>query len=228
MDLLASGRDSDVYAFTDGLVLRRYRDGRKAHDEAELLRKLRRRGYPVPRIESDAGPDIVMERIVGPNLAEAMQSNSIGPAAGAQLLAKLHDRLHALTHGLEDPMLHLDLHPANVLLAENGPVVIDWTNARRGPAALDIAMTALILAQVIVTPGMVSSDPTADAAAQARTPALLAAFVTAVSADYVNDLDQALSLRLHNASQSPTELALLPKAAALARSVTSPPRPTFH
>lgn len=59
-------------------------------------------------------------------------------------------------------MLHLDLHPASVLLGENGPIVIDWCNARRGPAAFDLAMTALILAQVIVTPGLVSTDPAED------------------------------------------------------------------
>lgn len=31
-------------------------------------------------------------------------------------------------------VLHLDFHPANVMLTSGGPVVIDWTNARAGPA----------------------------------------------------------------------------------------------
>ena len=43
-------------------------------------------------------------------------------------------------------MLHLDLHPANVILSPDGPVVIDWTNGARGDAAADLALTWIILA----------------------------------------------------------------------------------
>lgn len=46
--------------------------------------------------------------------------------------------------------MHLDLHPANVLLAADGPVLIDWGIARTGPATLDTAMTALTLAAAVV------------------------------------------------------------------------------
>jgi aminoglycoside phosphotransferase (APT) family kinase protein len=42
-------------------------------------------------------------------------------------------------------VLHLDLHPANVMLTGGGPVVIDWTNARVGPAGADVAMAYLIM-----------------------------------------------------------------------------------
>jgi Ser/Thr protein kinase RdoA (MazF antagonist) len=45
-------------------------------------------------------------------------------------------------------ILHLDLHPLNVISTPDGPVVIDWTNTQQGPPALDWAMSALILAQV--------------------------------------------------------------------------------
>jgi len=38
MELIASGRDSDVFAHTEGLVLRRYRDGRSAEGEAATAR----------------------------------------------------------------------------------------------------------------------------------------------------------------------------------------------
>jgi aminoglycoside phosphotransferase (APT) family kinase protein len=41
-------------------------------------------------------------------------------------------------------LLHLDLHPENVLLTPTGPVIIDWTSAARGPAELDVADTWLI------------------------------------------------------------------------------------
>jgi aminoglycoside phosphotransferase (APT) family kinase protein len=43
-------------------------------------------------------------------------------------------------------LVHLDLHPENVILSPRGPVVIDWTNARRAEEALDVAMTWVILA----------------------------------------------------------------------------------
>lgn len=51
-------------------------------------------------------------------------------------LAHLPDR-SALCHG--------DFHPANVLLAPRGPVVIDWENASAGDPAADVARSALLL-----------------------------------------------------------------------------------
>lgn len=224
MQLLASGRDADVYEYGDGLVLRRYRDGRDARTEADLLRDLGQRGYPVPRLESQAGPDIVMARVVGPTLAVAMQSHAFEPSAAGHILAELHNRLHQLTESVDDALLHLDLHPANVLLPENGPVAIDWCNAKRGSPALDLAMTALILAQVVVTPGLVSSDPAEDVAARTAAPDVLAAYTTDVSGGYVDYLDHATAIRLQDKYQSPTELALLPKAAELARAAAQASR----
>jgi aminoglycoside phosphotransferase (APT) family kinase protein len=48
--------------------------------------------------------------------------------------------------GPGDRVLHLDLHPANVMLTAAGPVVIDWTNAAAGPAGADVALADLIMA----------------------------------------------------------------------------------
>ena len=53
------------------------------------------------------------------------------------MLADLHDRLHEIAGpdwlpGMPDGgdrLLHLDLHPLNVIMSPNGPVVIDWPNA---------------------------------------------------------------------------------------------------
>ena len=42
-----------------------------------------------------------------------------------------------------EALLHLDLHPLDVILRESDPVVIDWSNAGPGPAALDVARTAV-------------------------------------------------------------------------------------
>jgi aminoglycoside phosphotransferase (APT) family kinase protein len=75
----------------------------------------------------------------------------------ARTLAELHVRLHRIPPPVEAParygppqpgdvLLHGDLHPMNVLLSAAGPVVIDWTNGGRGPGALDVADTWLVLA----------------------------------------------------------------------------------
>ena len=44
-----------------------------------------------------------------------------------------------------DRLHHGDYHPGNVLLGPRGPVVIDWTNATRGPPTADFARTSLTL-----------------------------------------------------------------------------------
>ena len=63
----------------------------------------------------------------------------------AQLLAQLHHGLHEIPFG-GGRLLHVDLHPDNVLLSSRGPVVIDWANARAGNPAFDVAMTWVICA----------------------------------------------------------------------------------
>ncbi|HYG70294.1 MAG TPA: aminoglycoside phosphotransferase family protein, partial [Anaeromyxobacteraceae bacterium] len=40
---------------------------------------------------------------------------------------------------------HGDFHPANVIMAARGPMVVDWLDAGRGDAALDAARTLLLL-----------------------------------------------------------------------------------
>jgi aminoglycoside phosphotransferase (APT) family kinase protein len=71
----------------------------------------------------------------------------------AHTLASLHHRLHDIPapDWLDAPVgngaviIHLDLHPLNVIMGRTGPVVIDWTNARRGPGDADVALTWLLL-----------------------------------------------------------------------------------
>jgi aminoglycoside phosphotransferase (APT) family kinase protein len=70
----------------------------------------------------------------------------------AHLLADLHTQLGRIPapDGLRpgpvpgDRTVHLDLHPINVLLSADGPVVIDWTNASAGTPGSDVAMTWLV------------------------------------------------------------------------------------
>jgi aminoglycoside phosphotransferase (APT) family kinase protein len=65
-------------------------------------------------------------------------------AAQAAILASLHEQLHRVPLDGES-LLHLDLHPENVLLGAEGPVLIDWTNAGSGRPEKDVALTWLIL-----------------------------------------------------------------------------------
>jgi len=42
---------------------------------------------------------------------------------------------------------HGDLHPANVILTDDGPVVVDWFDASRGDPVADVARSTILLAQ---------------------------------------------------------------------------------
>ncbi|MEV6924125.1 phosphotransferase [Dactylosporangium sp. NPDC051485] len=155
--LLASGRDADVYALDERRVLRRYRRGGDVTAEAAMMRYVSDHGYPVPRVYEADGADLVMERLEGPTMLQALGDATLDLRAGATVLADLLERLHKVrVRAATDPgtrILHLDLHPENVVMTEGGPVVIDWRNSTEGPPELDVAMTALIIAAVAVLPG---------------------------------------------------------------------------
>ncbi|MEU1551232.1 phosphotransferase [Streptomyces scabiei] len=135
-------------------VLRRYRDGwGDAVAEAEVMAYVRRHGYPVPRVRSATRTEMVLERLSGPTMLEALATDLIDPAQAGATLARLLHALHALPPrdgAAGSRVLHLDLHPDNVLLTSRGPQVIDWSNAEEGPPGLDWGMSAMILAQVAV------------------------------------------------------------------------------
>jgi aminoglycoside phosphotransferase (APT) family kinase protein len=69
------------------------------------------------------------------------------------VLADLHRQVHEIDAPAWLPQLpdggdrvvHLDLHPLNVLYGPNGPVLIDWPNAARGRAETDLAQTWLVI-----------------------------------------------------------------------------------
>jgi len=212
MELIASGRDADVYAYADGLVLRHYRDGRPAGEEAELMRWLRWAGYPVPDVRRASGPDLVLERVEGPTLAEAMNDGEVSTGDGGRLLADLHDRLHALEYVGGQPIIHLDLHPLNVVLGLEGPVVLDWSNARPGEPGLDVALTVLILEQLLITPGTLPSKPELEAGLRAGLEEFLAAFSAAVSTPYAEHLEAAEEFRRQDPYQTGEELDRLVEA----------------
>src|SRR5512132_1327335 len=153
MRLIASGRASEIFDLGDGRVLRRFKAGGDPEREALAMDHALRHGYPVPRVLDRTDDALVLERIAGPTMAAALRRRPWRLRSQASLLAHLHERLHAIRApsalpdaGAGDRLLHLDLHPENVIISRNGPIVVDWTNARRGDPALDVALTWVILA----------------------------------------------------------------------------------
>ena len=151
--LIARGRAADVYDLGDGTVLRRYRTS--GHDldlEARVMRYVAERGYPVPTVHSVDGTDLVMDRIGGVTMFEQLTADPWKVLWYARILARLQRRLARieapdwlLAEGVDtarpQSVLHLDMHPMNVIMSPTGPVVIDWTNAAAGPAGFDGALT---------------------------------------------------------------------------------------
>ncbi|WP_426593456.1 phosphotransferase [Cellulomonas sp. McL0617] len=223
---LASGEFSDLYALDDRTVLRRDRSGRDTTEEADLLRHAVAHGFPAPAVLAASGPDLVMERLHGPTLLQALGADEVTLPEAAAIMADLHTRLHAIAAPADwaasdawpripaGPVLvHLDIHPANIILSEeHGPALVDWANARTGTAELDVALTALIVAEVAVDAGGLYSQA-------AR--ALLASFLHAIGVDPVGALDHAAALRVEDPSLVPGERALVPAAAALVRDLVA-------
>ncbi len=112
-------------------------------------------GVPVPRVhELRAGDrELVMDRIPGPTMVNWLLRGPWRLRKCATILAELHDVVHKVPgpSWLRDAgdggpsLLHLDLHPLNVIMSPDGPVLIDWTNSARGTPDTDIALTWLLL-----------------------------------------------------------------------------------
>ena len=109
-----------------------------------------------------------------------------------------------------DVVVHLDLHPGNVILT-GSTVPPSWTGATPASArpSLDVALTALIIAEVAVDAGGIYAQA-------AR--ALLAAFLAAVDVDIIGALDGAAVPCAQDPGLACRERALwCPSAAALVR-----------
>jgi Ser/Thr protein kinase RdoA (MazF antagonist) len=150
---IAEGRDSEIYDHGPGRVLRVARDGRSLVTEAEVMTYVRDRGYPVPAVHDAGEGYLVMDRIEGPTMLDDAIPFRIG--RNGRLLARLHEQLHEIAAPpwltreapvTGDRLVHRDLHPLNVLVTKDGPMVIDWANASRGAPAFDVADTWVLFA----------------------------------------------------------------------------------
>jgi aminoglycoside phosphotransferase (APT) family kinase protein len=154
--LIATGRDCDIFDYGPGLILRRSREGRSQRRDAEVMAYLTTQGYPVPAVEeiSNDGLSLAMQRIEGVTMVEALGKQPWKVRRYGALLAELHQRLHqipapdflpAAPVRPGDRVVHLDLHPLNVMMSPSGPVVIDWTNASLGQPASDVVIAWILM-----------------------------------------------------------------------------------
>jgi len=156
--LIGSGRAADVYELGSERVLRRYRIKADVEHEARLMRYLWSAGFPVPEVYDADGTDMVLARLRGIDMLSDLTRRPWRARRHASTLARMHDQLHQIAApswlprpladhagSTGDRVVHLDLHLGNVVLAEIGPVVIDWSNGAAGPPGADVAMAALIM-----------------------------------------------------------------------------------
>jgi aminoglycoside phosphotransferase (APT) family kinase protein len=125
--------------------------------EAKTMEYLRSRGYPVPAVDdlSEDGTELVMERVYGRSMVDAISRSPWTVRKQGRVLADLHLQLHDVpapeflsaspVGGIGTRVLHLDLHPLNVMIARSGPVVIDWANARVGDPDVDVGLAWLLM-----------------------------------------------------------------------------------
>jgi aminoglycoside phosphotransferase (APT) family kinase protein len=100
-------------------------------DPASLRQELTARpGWPVDI--DDLVADIA-------TAADGLADLQLADAIGALLAARPQRESHSV-------ICHGDFHPLNIIVGPAGPTVVDWTAARLGPPAFDVAFTALLLA----------------------------------------------------------------------------------
>ncbi|MFF4753430.1 bifunctional serine/threonine-protein kinase/ABC transporter substrate-binding protein [Streptomyces sp. NPDC002514] len=136
-----------------------------AHDD-DFRARFRREADAARRVDSPwvvkvtgADPDAAQPWLAtvfepGPSLAEAVGRHGPLPARAVRVLGKALARALAAVH--EAGLVHRDVKPGNILLAADGPRLIDFGIARASDA------TALTASDVIVgTPGFLSPEQAA-------------------------------------------------------------------
>ncbi|GAA1348867.1 phosphotransferase [Saccharothrix algeriensis] len=205
--LLASGREADVYLRPDGLLVKRSRAGRDLEPEARLMRHLGACGVPVPRVHEVSGADLVMEYVPGPRMSQELDAKPWRAGALGRELAELHRglddvRVPDFLPG-EGRLLHLDLHPGNVVLGPAGPVVVDWASAQRGDRRVDVALSWLAIAVAPLRPFM--------RLARSR---LVRGFLSGVDREVRAAMPAAAEIRLARHSRDPVEVSAVRRVVA--------------
>ena len=146
-------------------MLRRYRRRNVPEYEVNVIRHVIAHGYPTPAVLDVSGRDLILERVDGPTMQEVLESDPGELDRQIGILAGLHDRLHAIEAppglvaiGEGRTLLHLDLHPKNVILGTHGPSVIDWANARSGHWADDVAQTIVVIWGALADPAFADRE----------------------------------------------------------------------
>ncbi|HLU96321.1 MAG TPA: serine/threonine-protein kinase [Thermobifida alba] len=110
--------------------------------------------YTAPLLDADVGaarPWLAMHYIAGPTVGGHVDAE--GPLAGVALLefaAGLAEAIAAVHRG---GIVHRDLKPGNVLLAGDGPRIIDFGIARRCDEDLDVGS-----GEILGSPGWISPE----------------------------------------------------------------------
>jgi len=180
------------------------------------MEHLAAQGYPVPAVHelSDDGCDLVMERVEGRSMGEAVARAPWTLRRHARVLAELHRQLHALTApdflraaplGDGDRVVHLDLHPLNVIVGRRGPVVIDWSNAARGDPAIDVG-----LAWVLVAGGEIPGNRIMAKALGLGRSLFTASFLDGFDrAEIVRHLDAVVEYKAKDPNMAPQEIEVM-------------------
>jgi tRNA A-37 threonylcarbamoyl transferase component Bud32 len=184
---IATGRTADVFAVGENQVLKLLKPGfdlQMLIAESTKTAAVHAAGGPAPDVSDlvdiDGRPGILIERIHGNSMLDAILANDDDIVNHVMAFADLHARVlgtpldadlpdvkdflaskidnanlplgqrtaakdHMIGLPSGDATLHGDYHPGNIIVAPDGPTVIDWGEASRGDAAADIARTLLLL-----------------------------------------------------------------------------------
>ncbi|MCR3746096.1 tRNA A-37 threonylcarbamoyl transferase component Bud32 [Lentzea californiensis] len=193
-----------MFIRSDGLLVKRTRTGRDLRREAEMMSYLSGYGIPVPRVHEATEDELVMQYVPGPRMSEEIGRKPWLAGSLGEELADLHHRLDVIpAPGFltgDGDLLHLDLHPGNVVLGPEGPVVLDWASATKGDRRLDVALSWVSLAVAHLAPVM-----------KLTRWRFLRSFMANVDPEARNAIPEAARIRLERHDRDPRERAALQK-----------------
>lgn len=151
--------------------------------EVRAMEYVREHGFPAPKVHelSEDGTAFVMERVDGPTMLEVLGARPWTLRRMGFVLGTLHNSLHRIAGpewlsdapvGEGTDLVHLDLHPGNVIISAVGPVVIDWANVARGNGNADAALSWLLMSA-----GSVETSPAKSALLELLRGALIRSFL---------------------------------------------------